>query len=47
MGGVPATIAHLYEVEKAARRNGLRGEPLRLVWEQDARPMLTSCMSTC
>jgi transposase len=37
MGGVLAMIAHLYEVEKVSRRNGLRGEALRLVREQDAR----------
>jgi transposase len=40
MGGVLAMIAHLYGVEKAARDKGLRGEALRLVREQDARPML-------
>jgi transposase len=40
MGGVLAMIAHLYEVEKGARRNGLHGEELRLVRERDARPML-------
>jgi transposase len=40
MGGVLAMIAHLYEVEKMARRNGLRGETLRLAREQSARPML-------
>jgi hypothetical protein len=40
MGGVLAMIAHLYEVEKVSRANGLRGEALRLVREQDARPML-------
>jgi transposase len=40
MGGVLAMIAHLYEVEKMSRQNGLRGEALRLVREQDARPML-------
>jgi hypothetical protein len=33
-------IAHLYEVEKLARRNGLRGELLRVAREQDAHPML-------
>jgi transposase len=40
MGGVLAMIAHLYEVEKVSRQNGLRGEALRLVREQEARPML-------
>jgi transposase len=40
MGGVLAMIAGLYGVEKGARRNGLRGEELRLVRERDARPML-------
>ena len=40
MGGVLAMIAHLYEVEKVSRQNGLRGEALRLVRERDARPML-------
>jgi len=40
MGGVLAMIAHLYEVEKVSRQNGLRGEALRLAREQDARPML-------
>ena len=33
-------IAHLYEVEKVSRQNGLRGETLRLAREQEARPML-------
>jgi transposase len=40
MGGVLAMIAHLYEVEKVSRQNGLRGEALRLAREHDARPML-------
>jgi len=40
MGGVLAMIAHLYEVEKVARRNGWRGEELRAARERDARPML-------
>src|ERR1700727_3033620 len=40
MGGVLAMIAHLYEVEKVSRQNGLRGETLRLAREQEARPML-------
>jgi len=40
MGGVLAMIAHLYEVEKVGRRNGRRGEELRLLRERDARPVL-------
>jgi transposase len=40
MGGVLAMIAHLYEVEKVSRQNGLCGEALRLAREQNARPML-------
>jgi transposase len=40
MGGVLAMIAHLYGVEKEARRKGLHGEELRLAREQWARPML-------
>ena len=40
MGGVLAMIAHLYEVEQVSRRNGLRGEALRLAREHGARPML-------
>ncbi|HUS08651.1 MAG TPA: IS66 family transposase [Bryobacteraceae bacterium] len=40
MGGVLAMIAHLYEVEKVGRRNGWRGEQLRLLRERDTRPML-------
>jgi transposase len=40
MGGVLAMIAHLYEVEKMARQNGLHGEELRQAREQGARPML-------
>jgi hypothetical protein len=40
MGGVLAMIAHLYEVEKAGRKSGLRGEALRLLREREARPML-------
>ena len=40
MGGVLAMIAQLYAVEKAARRNGWRGEELRMARELDARPML-------
>jgi transposase len=40
MGGVLAMIAHLYEVEKTGRKNGLRGEDLRLLREREARPLL-------
>jgi hypothetical protein len=40
MGGVLAMIAHLYSVEKMGRRNGLRGEDLRLAREHGSRPML-------
>jgi len=40
MGGVLAMIAHLYEVEKTARRNGWHGEELRMARELDARPRL-------
>jgi transposase len=40
MGGVLAMIAHLYEVEKIGRQNGLRGEDLQMLRERDARPML-------
>jgi transposase len=40
MGGVLAMVAHLYEVEKTGRQNGLRGEALRLLRQSDARPML-------
>ena len=40
MGGVLAMIAHLYEVEKTARRNRLSGEELRMAREVDARPRL-------
>jgi transposase len=40
MGGVLAMIAGLYEVEQAGRRNGWRGEELRLLREREARPML-------
>ena len=40
MGGVLAMIAHLYEVEKAGRKNGFRGEDLRLMRERESRPML-------
>jgi transposase len=40
MGGVLAMIARLYEVEQAGRRNGWRGEELRLLRGSEARPML-------
>jgi transposase len=40
MGGVLAMIARLYEVEQDGRRNGWRGEELRLLREREARPML-------
>jgi transposase len=40
MGSVLAMIARLYEVEQAGRRNGWRGEELRVLRERDARPML-------
>src|SRR5436305_3727699 len=40
MGGVLAMIAHLYEVEKLARQDGLRGKELREAREKEARPML-------
>jgi transposase len=40
MGGVLAMIARLYEVEQTGRRNGWRGEGLRLLREREARPML-------
>lgn len=40
MGGVLAMIAGLYEVEQTGRRNGWRGEDLRLLREREARPML-------
>jgi transposase len=40
MGGVLAMIAHLYQVEKVARQNGLSGDALRMARERDARPML-------
>jgi transposase len=42
MGGVLGMIARLYEyeVEQDGRRNGWRGEELRLLREREARPML-------
>src|SRR5580658_1105830 len=40
LGGVLAMIAHLYEVEKTGRKNGLRGEAMRLLRERESRPML-------
>ena len=40
MGAVLAYIAHLYKVEKRARRNGIVGEELHLLREQISKPML-------
>jgi transposase len=40
MGGVLAMLAGLYEVEQTGRRNGWRGEELRLLREREARPKL-------
>lgn len=40
MGAVLLLIAQLYAVEKVARRNGLRGEALRLAREHGARRVL-------
>jgi transposase len=40
MGAVLAYIAHLYQVEKRARRCGIVGEDLRLLREQASRPVL-------
>jgi hypothetical protein len=40
MGGVLAMIAHLYDVEKIGRQNGLCGEALQTLRERHARPML-------
>jgi len=40
MGAVLAYIAHLYKVEKRARRSGLTGEDLRLLREQASAPVL-------
>jgi hypothetical protein len=37
---LPLMIAELYGVEKLARQRGLRGEELRLLREQGARPVL-------
>ncbi len=42
MGGVLAMIAHLYEVERVARQEQLRGEDLRLAREKDALPLLAT-----
>src|SRR5450432_1536938 len=40
MGAVLAYIAHLYKVEKQARRSGIVGEDLRLLREHASRPVL-------
>ena len=40
MGAVLAYIAQLYAVEKRARQCGIFGEPLRLLREQAARPVI-------
>ena len=40
MGAVLAYIAHLYTVEKRARRSGIVGEDLRLLREQASQPVL-------
>ena len=40
MGAVLAYIAHLYKVEKRARRSGIVGEDLRLLREHASRPVL-------
>ena len=40
MGAVLAMIAHIYGVEKSARKKGLRDEELRRAREERARPML-------
>jgi transposase len=40
MGAVLAYIAHLYQVEKRARRCGIVGEDLRLLREQASQPVL-------
>src|ERR1700688_1412072 len=40
MGAVLAYIAHLYKVEKHARRSGIVGEDLRLLREHAAQPVL-------
>jgi transposase len=40
MGAVLAHIAHLYKVEKQARRSGIVGQDLRLLREQSSGPVL-------
>jgi len=40
MGAVLAYIAHLYKVEKRARRQGIVGEDLRLLREHASQPVL-------
>jgi transposase len=40
MGAVLAYIAHLYKVEKRARRSGIVGEDLRVLREQASKPVL-------
>jgi hypothetical protein len=40
MGAVLAYIAHLYKVEKQARRSGIVGTDLRLLREQASKPVL-------
>lgn len=40
MGAVLAYIAHLYQVEKRARRSGIVGQDLRLLREHASRPVL-------
>ena len=40
MGAVLAYIAHLYKVEKSARRSGIVGEDLRLLREHASQPVL-------
>jgi transposase len=40
MGAVLAYIAHLYKVEKRARRQGIGGEDLRLLREHASQPVL-------
>lgn len=39
-GAVLAYIAHLYKVEKRARRSGIVGEDLRLLREHASKPVL-------
>src|ERR1035438_8371570 len=40
MGAVLAYIAHLYKVEKHARRSGIVGEDLRLLRQHASQPVL-------